>query len=76
MRRRMFFLLSINKRTHGGKPVKPSKKYEIIEESPTTSKLIIHDVTPEDEAPVDIKVKNPLGETATTVQLKVLGMSQ
>ncbi|CAF0916357.1 unnamed protein product [Adineta ricciae] len=58
--------------THGGKPVKPSKKYEIIEESPTTSKLIIHDVTPEDEAPVDIKVKNPLGETATTVQLKVL----
>lgn len=54
--------------------MKPSKKYEIVEESPTTSKLIIHDVTPEDEAPVQIKVKNPLGETDTTVQLKVLGM--
>ncbi|CAF3575459.1 unnamed protein product [Adineta steineri] len=57
---------------HAGKPVKPSKKYEIIEETPTTSKLIIHDVTPEDEAPVQIKVKNPLGETDTTVQLKAL----
>jgi len=60
------------KRIHGNKPIKPSKKYEIIEETPTTSKLIIHDVTPEDELPVQIKVKNPLGETDTTVQLKVL----
>jgi len=58
--------------THGDKPVKPSKKYEIVEESPTTVKLIIHDVTPEDEAPIHIKVKNPLGETDATVQLKVL----
>lgn len=62
------------KRTHGDKPIKPSKKYEIVEETPTTSKLIIHDVTPEDELPVHIKVKNSLGETDTTVQLKVLGM--
>jgi len=60
------------KRIHGTKPIKPSKKYEIIEETPTTSKLIIHDVTPEDELPVQIKVKNSLGETDTTVQLKVL----
>jgi hypothetical protein len=60
------------KRIHGTKPIKPSKKYEIIEETPTTSKLIIHDVTPEDELPIQIKVKNPLGETDTTVQLKVL----
>ena len=58
--------------THGGKPIKPSKKYEIVEDSPTTSKLIIHDVTPDDELPVEIKVKNPLGETNSTVQLKVL----
>lgn len=55
--------------------MKPSKKYEIVEESPTTVKLIIHDVTPEDEAPIHIKVKNPLGETDATVQLKVLGIS-
>ncbi|CAF3618249.1 unnamed protein product [Rotaria sordida] len=57
---------------HGGQVIKPSKKYEIVEDTPTTSKLIIHDVTPEDELPVQIKVKNPLGETDTTVQLKVL----
>jgi hypothetical protein len=61
---------------HGTKPIKPSKKYEIIEETPTTSKLIIHDVTPEDELPVQIKVKNSLGETDTTVQLKVLEAPQ
>ena len=60
-------------RIHGGKPIKPSKKYEIIEESPTTIKLIIHDVTPDDEGPIQIKVKNPLGESEATVQLKVLG---
>ena len=54
------------------KPIKPSKKYEIIEENPTTSKLIIHDITPEDESPIQIKVKNSLGETDTTVQLKAL----
>ncbi|CAM4905811.1 unnamed protein product [Rotaria socialis] len=57
---------------HGDKPIKPSKKYEIVEETPTTSKLIIHDVTSEDELPVHIKVKNSLGETDTTVQLKAL----
>ena len=61
-------------RIHRDKPIKPSAKYEIIEETPTTSKLIIHDVLPDDEAPIQIKVKNPLGETDTTVQLKVLGM--
>ena len=60
---------------HGGKPIKPSKKYEIIEESPTTTKLIIHDVTPDDEGPIQIKVKNPLGESDATVQLKALGTS-
>ncbi|CAF2489671.1 unnamed protein product [Rotaria sp. Silwood2] len=57
---------------HGGKVIQPSKKYDIIEETPTTSKLIIHDVKPEDELPVQIKVKNPLGETDSTVQLKAL----
>ena len=68
----MNFLFFVSHRTHGTTPVKPSKKYEIIEETPTTSKLIIHDVKPEDELPVQIKVKNPLGETETTAQLKVL----
>lgn len=51
----------------------PSAKYEIVEESATTSKLIIHDVNADDESPIQIKVRNALGETDTTVQLKALG---
>jgi hypothetical protein len=62
------------KRIHLDKPIQPSDKYEIIAETPTTTKLIIHDIVPEDESPIQIKVKNSLGETDTTVQLKTLGM--
>ncbi|CAF4367059.1 unnamed protein product, partial [Rotaria magnacalcarata] len=55
-----------------GQTVIPSGKYEIIEESTTVTKLIIHDITPEDESPIQIKVKNSLGQTEATVQLKAL----
>ncbi|CAF0818885.1 unnamed protein product [Didymodactylos carnosus] len=57
---------------HGDKPIKASPKYEILEDGPSTHKLIIHDVTPADELPVKIKVKNALGETDANVNLKVL----
>ncbi|CAF1262379.1 unnamed protein product, partial [Rotaria sordida] len=57
---------------HRDQLVKPSNKYEIIEESSTVTKLIIHDVTPEDESPIQIKIKNSLGQNETTVQLKAL----
>ncbi|CAF4411465.1 unnamed protein product, partial [Rotaria socialis] len=57
---------------HLGQTVIPSGKYEIIEGDATVTKLIIHDVTPEDESPIQIKVKNSLGQTEATVQLKAL----
>ena len=68
----IFNLYFFFKRIHRDQPIKPSDKYEIISESPTTTKLIIHDIIPEDESPIQIKVKNSLGETDTTVQLKAL----
>jgi hypothetical protein len=71
----LFYSFS-SKRIHRDKPVKPSDKYEIIEETPTTTKLIIHDVTPDDESPIQITVKNALGQSDTTVQLKALGLSK
>ncbi|CAF4747141.1 unnamed protein product, partial [Rotaria sp. Silwood1] len=57
---------------HRDQSIKPSNKYEIIEESSTVTKLIIHDITTEDESPIQIKIKNPLGQNETTVQLKAL----
>ncbi|CAF1491714.1 unnamed protein product, partial [Adineta ricciae] len=57
---------------HRDQSVKNSDKYEIIQESATTTKLIIHDVTPEDEGAIQIKVKNILGQTDVTAQLKAL----
>jgi hypothetical protein len=64
-----FFLLN---RIHRNQSIKPSDKYEIIEENSTTTKLIIHKITPDDESPIQIKVKNSLGQSETTVQLKAL----
>ena len=66
---------SLSSRIHRDQPVTPSAKYEIVEDSPTTSKLIIHDVTADDESPIQIKVRNALGESDATVQLKALGKS-
>lgn len=60
-------------RIHRDQTVQASAKYEIIEESATTTKLIIHDVAPEDESPIQIKVRNALGQTDATVQLRALG---
>ncbi len=57
---------------HHDQSIKSSNKYEIIEEAPTTTKLIIHNITPDDESSIQIKVKNSLGQTETTVQLKTL----
>ncbi|CAF4280439.1 unnamed protein product, partial [Adineta steineri] len=57
---------------HRDQSIKSSDKYEIIEESLTVTKLIIHDITPEDESPIQIKVKNALGQSEATVQLKAL----
>ena len=68
------WLFLILKRIHGDKLVKPSRKYDIVEETSTSSKLIIHDVTLEDESPVCVKVKNLIGETDSTAQLKILGV--
>ena len=34
--------------------------------------MIIHNITPEDESPIQIRAKNPLGQSETTVQLKAL----
>ncbi len=59
-------------RIHRDQTIKPSNKYEIIEESSTITKLVIHNITPEDESPIQIKVKNALGQSETTVQLKAL----
>lgn len=67
-----FYIVSAP-RIHRGEIVKPSGKYEVVEESATVTKLIIHDVTVDDESPVQIKVKNSLGESETIVQLKALG---